>query len=89
MMPQNRMMQELYGSKRNTFGYNEFNKTHIHLSGQVRAIFKEARDILCDFCSLSDKWSWPDKRWNEISSQMFCGPPGSTELLTVEEIPAI
>jgi len=57
----NRMMQELYGSKRNTFGHNEFNKTHIHLSGKVRAIFKEAGDILCDFSQpIRVNWSWPD-----------------------------
>lgn len=59
----NRMIQELYGSKRNTFGHNEFNKAHINLSGQVRAIFKEAGDILCDFSQpIRVNWSWPDNR---------------------------
>jgi len=59
----NRMIQELYGSKRNTFGHNEFNKTHINLSGQVRAIFKEAGDILCDLSQpIRVNWSWPDNR---------------------------
>jgi len=59
----NRMIQELYDSKRNTFGHNEFNKTHINLSGQVRAIFKEAGDILCDFSQpIRVNWSWPDNR---------------------------
>jgi hypothetical protein len=57
------MIQELYGSKRNTFGHNEFNKAHINLSGQVRAIFKEAGDILCDFSQpIRVNWSWPDNR---------------------------
>jgi hypothetical protein len=59
----NRMIQELYGSKRNTFGHNEFNKAHINLSGQVRAIFKEAGDILCDLSQpIRVNWSWPDNR---------------------------
>ena len=59
----NRMIQELYGSKRNTFGHNEFNKVHINLSGQVRAIFKEAGDILCDLSQpIRVNWSWPDNR---------------------------
>lgn len=59
----NRMIQELYGSKRNTFGHNEFNKAHINLTGNVRAIFKEAGDILCDFSQpIQVNWSWPDNR---------------------------
>lgn len=59
----NRMILELYGSKRNTFGHNEFNKAHINLSGQVRAIFKEAGDILCDLSQpIRVNWSWPDNR---------------------------
>lgn len=59
----NRMILELYGTKRNTFGHNEFNKAHINLSGQVRAIFKEAGDILCDLSQpIRVNWSWPDNR---------------------------
>jgi hypothetical protein len=59
----NRMMLDLYGTKRNTFGHNEFNKTHINLSGQVRAIFKEAGDILCDLLQpIRVNWTWPDNR---------------------------
>lgn len=59
----NKMIQELYGSKRNTFGHNEFNKAHINLAGQVRAIFKEAGDILCDLSQpIRVNWSWPDNR---------------------------
>jgi len=59
----NRMILDLYGSKRNTFGHNEFNKAHINLSGQVRAIFKEAGDILCDLSQpIRVNWSWPDNR---------------------------
>lgn len=59
----NRMMLDLYGTKRNTFGHNEFNKAHINLSGQVRAIFKEAGDILCDLSQpIRVNWSWPDNR---------------------------
>jgi len=59
----NRMILELYGSKRNTFGHNDFNKVHINLSGQVRAIFKEAGDILCDLSQpIRVNWSWPDNR---------------------------
>lgn len=59
----NRMILNLYGSKRNTFGHNEFNKAHINLSGQVRAIFKEAGDILCDLSQpIRVNWSWPDNR---------------------------
>lgn len=58
-----RVMLELYGTKRNTFPHNEFNKTHLNLSGQVRAIFKEAGDILCNLSQpLYVNWSWPDNR---------------------------
>lgn len=57
------MMQDIYGAKRNTFGHNEFNKTHINLSGQVRAVFKEAGDILCDMSQpIRVNWTWPDNR---------------------------
>lgn len=59
----NRMVQALYGARRNTFGHNEFNKSHINLTGQVRAIFKEAGDILCDLSQpIRVNWSWPDNR---------------------------
>lgn len=59
----NRMVQALYGARRNTFGHNEFNKCHINLTGQVRAIFKEAGDILCDLSQpIRVNWSWPDNR---------------------------
>lgn len=59
----NKMIQEIYGSKRNTFGHNEFNKTHINLSGQVRKIFLEAGDIICDLSQpIRVNWSWPDNR---------------------------
>jgi hypothetical protein len=57
------VMQDIYGAKRNTFGHNEFNKTHINLSGQVRAIFKEAGDILCDMSQpIRVNWGWADNR---------------------------
>lgn len=59
----NRMIHALYGARRNTFGHNEFNKSHINLTGQVRAIFKEAGDILCDISQpIRVNWSWPDNR---------------------------
>ncbi len=59
----NRMMQEVFGSKRNTFGHNEFNKRHLSLSNQVRAIFKEAGDILCDLTQpIRVNWSWAENR---------------------------
>jgi len=57
------MMQEIYGTKRNTFGHNEFNKTHINISGQVRAVFKEAGNILCEVShSIRVNWAWADNR---------------------------
>lgn len=57
------MMQEIYGAKRNTFGHNEFNKTHINVSGQIRAVLKEAGDILCDLSQpIRVNWTWPDNR---------------------------
>ena len=59
----NLVILKLYGEKRNTFGHNEFNKKHINLTGQVRAIFKEAGDILCDLAQqIRVNWSWPDNR---------------------------
>ncbi|MFZ6018005.1 MAG: chitobiase/beta-hexosaminidase C-terminal domain-containing protein [Chloroflexota bacterium] len=59
----NWMIRDLYKNRRNTFGHNEFNKCHINLTGQVRAIFKEAGDILCDLSKpISVNWSWPDNR---------------------------
>lgn len=59
----NRMMLELYGTKRNTFGHNEFNKNHINVTGQVKAVFKEAGDILCDLSQLIRvNWTWPENR---------------------------
>lgn len=61
--PANKMIQKLYENKRNTFGHNEFNKAHINLSGQIRAIFKEAGDILCDLSQpIRVNWNWPDNR---------------------------
>ena len=57
------VMQELYGTKHNTFGHNEFNKAHINLSGQVRAVLKEAGDILCDMTQpIRVNWTWADNR---------------------------
>ena len=57
------MMMEFYGDKRNTFGHNEFNKTHINITGQVRAVFKEACDILCDLSQpVRVNWTLPDNR---------------------------
>jgi hypothetical protein len=59
----NRIVEQCYGTKRNTFGHNEFNKSHINITGQVRAIFKEAGDILCDlFQPIRVNWAWPDNR---------------------------
>jgi hypothetical protein len=59
----NRMMLEIFGTRRNTFGHNEFNKTHMNLTGRVRAIFIEAGDILCDITqNIRVNWSWPDNR---------------------------
>jgi len=57
------MMKEICGAKRNTFPHNEFNKTHINLGGQVRAVFKEAGDILCDMAQpIRVNWTWGDNR---------------------------
>ncbi|MFC2029035.1 chitobiase/beta-hexosaminidase C-terminal domain-containing protein, partial [Chloroflexota bacterium] len=57
------MMQDLYTNKRNTFGHNELNKMHINISGQVRAVFKEAGDILCDTSQpIRVNWTWADNR---------------------------
>ena len=59
----NRMMLEIYGTKRNTFGHNEFNRNHVNLTGQVKAVFKEAGDILCDLSQLIRvNWTWPENR---------------------------
>ena len=59
----NRMMLEIYGTKRNTFGHNEFNRTHINLNGHVKAVFKEAGEILCDLSQLIRvNWTWPENR---------------------------
>ncbi|MEI7988648.1 MAG: chitobiase/beta-hexosaminidase C-terminal domain-containing protein [Chloroflexota bacterium] len=59
----NQMMMERFGDKRNTFGHIEFNKSHINLSGQTRAILKEAGDILCDFTQpIRLNWTWADNR---------------------------
>jgi hypothetical protein len=57
----NELMLNLYGAKRNTFAHTEFNKVHINLSGNVRAIFKEAGDILCDQ-PIRVNWTLPDNR---------------------------
>ncbi|MGB9693476.1 MAG: chitobiase/beta-hexosaminidase C-terminal domain-containing protein, partial [Fervidobacterium sp.] len=59
----NWLMKEFYNGKRNTFGHNEFNKSHINLSGQVRVILKEAGDILCDLSKpMRINWTWAEKR---------------------------
>ena len=59
----NKLITEIYGANRNTFGHNEFNKIHINISGSVRGIFKEAGDILCDLSQpIRVNWSWPDNR---------------------------
>lgn len=57
----NRLIHDLYSSKRNTFGHNEFNKAHINLTGRVLAIFKEAGDILVNLSQpIRVNWSWPE-----------------------------
>ena len=57
------MMQEIYGTKHNTFPHTEFNKTHINISGNVRAVLKEAGDILCDMSQpIRVNWAWADNR---------------------------
>ena len=59
----NHLMHELFGSKRNTFGHNEFNKTNQNLSGRILQVFKEAADILIDTSqNIRVNWSWPDNR---------------------------
>jgi hypothetical protein len=59
----NQLIQKLYENKRNTFGHNEFNKSHIRLSGNTLSVFKEAGDILCDLTQpIRVNWSWPDNR---------------------------
>jgi hypothetical protein len=59
----NQIIFQLFGARRNTFGHNEFNRTHLNLTGQVRAIFKEAGDILCDLGQpIRVNWSWPENR---------------------------
>ena len=59
----NRMMMELYATKRNTFGHNEFNRNHLNLTGPIRAVFKEAGDILCDTSQpIRVNWSWAENR---------------------------
>ncbi|MFA7408003.1 MAG: chitobiase/beta-hexosaminidase C-terminal domain-containing protein [Anaerolineaceae bacterium] len=59
----NKVVQALYEHNRNTFAHNEFNKSHIKLSGNTLAIFKEAGDILCDLTQpIQVNWSWPDNR---------------------------
>ncbi len=57
------MMLEIYADTRNTFGHVEFNKTHLNLTGQVRNIFKEAGDVLCDLSKpILVNWTWPENR---------------------------
>ncbi|HLO18439.1 MAG TPA: chitobiase/beta-hexosaminidase C-terminal domain-containing protein [Anaerolineales bacterium] len=59
----NELMLNLYGTKRTAFAHTEFNKVHINLSGNVRAIFKEAGDILCDLSQpIRVNWTLPDNR---------------------------
>jgi hypothetical protein len=59
----NQMMVNLYGSKRNNFAHTEFNKTHINLSGNTKAVFKEAGDLLCDISQpIRVNWTLPDNR---------------------------
>lgn len=81
----NKMIQELYGTKRNTFGHNEFNKAHINLTGQVRAIFKEAGDILCDLSQpIRVNWSWPDNRGGNKYLRKCFVDHQTLRILTVE-----
>ena len=56
------MMQSSYGTQRNTFGHNEFNKAHINITGQARMVFKEAGDLLCDMSQFRIHWGWADNR---------------------------
>jgi len=73
----NRMIQELYGSKRNTFGHNEFNKAHINLSGQVRAIFKEAEVLPGSILlNLTKIWPHSDYPLYEVGKLILDRNPG-------------
>lgn len=57
------IMHNLYDNRRNKFGHNEFNKAHINISQQIKGVFKEAGDILCDHSQpVRVNWSWPDNR---------------------------
>lgn len=59
----NRMMLELFGAKRNNFGNFDFNKSHINISSSVKAVLKEAVEILCDLSQpIRINWSWSDNR---------------------------
>ncbi|MEI8132004.1 MAG: chitobiase/beta-hexosaminidase C-terminal domain-containing protein [Leptolinea sp.] len=59
----NQLMQIQYGSTRNTIPHNEFNKSHINITANVKAIFKEGGDILCDFSQpIQINWTWPENR---------------------------
>ena len=57
------MMQNLFETKRNTFGHNEFNKVHINISGRMRTILFEAGNFLIDMTQpVRINWTWPDNR---------------------------
>lgn len=91
------MMQEIYGTKRNTFGHTEFNKTHINLTGSVRAVLKEAGDILCDMSQpIRVNWTWADNRGGKrylrkcfVDNQVLriLSPEGDIRLLEPEKDP--
>jgi len=56
-------MQAIFDGKRNTFSHVEFNRTHLNLTGQVKSVFEEAGNLLCDLkASIRVNWSWPDNR---------------------------
>jgi len=58
-----RIMHNLFDSKRNTFPHNEFNKSHINLSGRVKAILVEGGDLMVDLGqTVRINWSWADNR---------------------------
>ncbi len=59
----NWMMKKIFGKTHNTIMHVNFNKSHVRLSGQVKAIFKEAGDILCPLLDpIKVNWAWPDNR---------------------------
>jgi hypothetical protein len=59
----NKVMEGLFGNARNSFSHTEFNKSHMKLSSQKVAVFKEAGNILCDTSqNIRVNWAWPDNR---------------------------